>query len=98
MKEKKKRGLRTGNLLGNSPRLVHNVPQHPHGVIIAHVLKVHVIHLEATASGSETRWERLRAPVQGSSVALPQHTCKSMSPGSMRPSAATAPPFMMEPM
>lgn len=27
-----------------------------------------------------------------------QHTCKSMSPGSMRPSAATAPPFMMEPM
>lgn len=26
------------------------------------------------------------------------HTCSSMSPGSMRPSAATAPPFMMEPM
>lgn len=25
-------------------------------------------------------------------------TCNSMSPGSMRPSAATAPPFMMEPM
>lgn len=25
-------------------------------------------------------------------------TCKSMSPGSMRPSAATAPPFMIEPM
>lgn len=25
-------------------------------------------------------------------------TCSSMSPGSMRPSAATAPPFMMEPI
>lgn len=25
-------------------------------------------------------------------------TCRSMSPGSIRPSAATAPPFMMEPM
>lgn len=45
------------------------------------------------------RWGRgAEGPGLGQRVAPPQLTCKSMSPGSMRPSAATAPPFMMEPM
>lgn len=73
---------------------MHNVSQHSYRIIVAHVLEVHVIHLEGRGSGSETGWERPR-PLPECPA---QHTCKSMSPGSMRPSAATAPPFMMEPM
>lgn len=41
---------------------MHNVSQHSYRIIIAHVLKVHVIHLEGRGSGSETGWERLSAP------------------------------------
>lgn len=29
----------------HSPRLVHNLPQHAHSIIVAHVLKVDVIYL-----------------------------------------------------
>lgn len=32
---------------GGSPRLVHDVPQHPHCIIVAHVLEIHVVDLEA---------------------------------------------------
>lgn len=28
-----------------SPCLGHDLPEHPHGIIVAHVLKVHIIHL-----------------------------------------------------
>jgi hypothetical protein len=77
-----------------SPRLGHDLPQHPHSIIVAHVLKVDIIHLEGLGESRVS---------SGVGVYLgPQdpkdRTCSSMSPGSMRPSAATAPPFMMEPM
>ena len=76
---------------------MHDIPQHPHRIIVAHVLKVHVVHLAGGAVGQ--RWGRgAEGPGLGQRVAPPQLTCKSMSPGSMRPSAATAPPFMMEPI
>lgn len=28
-----------------SPRLGHDLPQHPHSIVVAHVLEVHVVHL-----------------------------------------------------
>ena len=32
----------------DSPGLVHDLPQHSHRVVVAHVLKVDVVHLRAT--------------------------------------------------
>lgn len=36
--------------------------------------------------------------ITSSNISLWKRTCSSMSPGSILPSAATAPPFMIEPM
>lgn len=30
---------------GNSPRLVYNLSQYPHRIVVTHVLKINVIHL-----------------------------------------------------
>lgn len=44
------RGLRSRRST-DSPWLVYNVSQHPHSIIIAHVLKVHVVYLQGRAVG-----------------------------------------------
>lgn len=72
-----------------SPWFVDDVSQDSNGVVVAHVLKVDVVHL---------RTDGLRQPLWVQVCHRGDGTCSSMSPGSMRPSAATAPPFMMEPM
>lgn len=77
-----------------SPRLGYDLPKYPHSVIVAHVLKVDIIYLRGL-------WGQGLVVGGGASCPHSPHmapTCSSMSPGSMRPSAATAPPFMMDPM
>lgn len=82
----------------SSPWLVHDISEYSHSIVIAHVLKVNVVHLRKKIYISIT--DRLlvgkfKISHNYSSESL---TCNSMSPGSMRPSAATAPPFIIEPM
>ena len=52
-KKVKRQRKRTEDLdqLTHSPWLVHDVPQHPHRIIVAHVLKVHVVHLAGGTVG-----------------------------------------------
>lgn len=93
------------------PWLVYNLPKYSDCVIVTHVLKVDLIYLrkrarsEKTGSAQEKDGElglRVFLQTSGTSLSPPPRvvddTCNSISPGSMRPSAATAPPFMMEPM
>ena len=66
-----------------SPWLLHNLPQSPHCIIVGHVLKTDVIHLiHEVLRPVWPRWHL-------HSCNTP--TCNNMSPGSIRPSAATAP-------
>lgn len=82
------------------PWFVHDLPKHSDCVIVTHVLEVDLIYLRKRArsekTGSAQETDR-GAGVEGFPRVV-DDTCNSISPGSMRPSAATAPPFMMEPM
>lgn len=81
----------------SSPRLVHDVSKNSHCIVIAHVLKVNVIHLRKKYMNTTHLLYIARIKISHN-YSSKSHTCNSMSPGSMRPSAATAPPFIMEPM
>ncbi len=82
----------------DSPRLMHDLPQHSYGIVVAHVLKVDVIHLWGNKTEIWPDTTSVCVRFLSWTHLHPVLTCSSMSPGSIRPSAATAPPFIMEPM
>lgn len=54
------------------PWLVHNLPQHPHSIIVAHVLKVDVIYLQTMKRGESLRRDqRLSSPLSSAVTQLP---------------------------
>lgn len=82
----------------SSPWLVHDVSENAHRIVVAHVLEVNVVHLRKQPHHHITLLVKRKGVTFAHTYWVKSLTCSSMSPGSMRPSAATAPPFIMEPM